>query len=1129
MTQTGKRTKYVGWEDVTSGAAKYTGDLTLPGMLVARILRSPVPFGRIVKLDCEPARDLPGVRGVVTASDLPTDRLYIHAGAPYSDRPPLAKSHVLFVGQEIAAVAADTAESADAALRAIRLKIRTARAPLETHAALAGRGASLHRRAEGRAKNVSVDAHEVWGDDSGLDLESMVSAAGKFTYPQVAHACMETNKTLASWDETRAELHMWTSTQAPWFVQHECAAILGLDTNQVILHDVRVGGGFGSKSKICDHEVLAGLLSMKTGRPVMLELSRDEEFTATKSRHGFSVGLRAYADQDGRLKLFDADVVVDNGAFNHYGPFVMKAGVKTLGIMYDLAAVRWRSRLVDTAHVPGAQFRGYGKPQVVFAIESLVDELAAQLNIDPIDFRLQNILSENTVALSGAHITSFKLADCLRAVRAALDWDAKKGDSAWKEPAPHIRRGLGVAVAVQGGAVYQFGDSNESASAVDLFADGRIRVRYASQDAGTGQRTILAQCAAEELGVGLDQVEVVLGETATSPVDMGAWSSRGTHMGLHATRMAAGELRRALLAAAGQKLGTSELTVAGGAIHGAGSVIGLGDLAPALDGFHDDLVSREATYRDPLMEKAGPNGRSNLSPSYPCAAHGVEVEVDTSTGETNVVHYVAAHDVGTAINPAAVEGQVIGAAAMGIGAALGEELIFSEGRVVNGSYIDYALPRAADLPDIDVVLVESSDDGGPYGAKGVGEIGIIPPGPAIANAVRDAIGLRAHELPITPDKIIRALDDGRRRHRYHIWRRPGRWEIAAARRLYPLGLHWLLETFGKHLPPYPPVVAPEVVRAASPDELAEALRAGATAIGGGTDAIVLQERGFTTHPRLVSTRFAGSLAETISTPEQIVLGAGVTLAAAAEFLDAEIRGTGEAIRKIATPQIREMATVGGNLLQAKRCWFYRSGINCYKRGGPTRPCYAVLGDHRFYHAAIGAHRCQAVTPSDLATILLSLDATVSVRRADGRTDRLPICEFYVGPGESCLRPGDFLAAVSVPRSPANRALSFDKIRLWTGDFAIVSVALATEISPGSYWSNTRLVFGGLASAPFRVPQLEQLLDRGERGQDKTGPLLNSVFAAKAHPLARNGWKLDAGIGLMQRVVRDLGNASSTVR
>jgi CO/xanthine dehydrogenase Mo-binding subunit/CO/xanthine dehydrogenase FAD-binding subunit len=1115
----GQRVRPLDWRERSAGAVRYTADLREPHHLHAAVLRSPHPHARIVSLDVSRAVAMPGVRAVLTSADFPPGALYQHRGGPLSDRPPLAVDVVRNVGQEVAAVAADTLEQAAAACRAIRVRYRQLPAPLTIADALAEGAPALHDRRSGET-NVSVRWTAEWGDVATGRRTAQRSVEGRYVYPSVSHAVMEPATTLASWDARRQVLELWTSTQAPWFVVKEVSHLLGLRADQVICREVAVGGGFGAKSKVAEHEVLAAALSRKAQLPVLLALTRQEEFAAAKPRHRFETWLRTSADEHGRITLFEADIHVDNGSYNHMGSSVMRVGVITLGSMYRPDGVTFDARLVDTATQAGGQFRGYGTPQVSLAVESQVDELAESLGMDPLALRLANLAPEHETSLCGYAITTNKLEACLVQVRDALDWDTKK---ARRTPG----RGLGVAAGVHGSGAYAYEHANRSDAAVDVHDDGRVGVRFGGADAGTGQKTILAQVAATELGVSVEDVDVLSMDGERTPFELGAWSSRGTHMTGMSVGRAAREMAERLRGLAADKLGSSQVVLRDGKAVAPTGELSLGDLVRLSDDAVDGTLSQESSYVLEGTEMLLPGqDTANLSPTYNYAAHGVELDVDRRTGEIRLLDYVAAHDVGAAINPTLVEGQIVGGAAMGIGAALGEEIVREGGRVVNSSYVDYALPRAADLPVIRPFIVDNHDPAGPYGAKAVGEMPVIPPGAAIANAVYDAVGVRIRELPITPDKVLTALaaQEGRTR-RIRLARRPDRWWVALVRWAYPRGLHAVLHRWGTRIGPgVGPRCHPSDATLVVPTSVADACAAldrDATPLGGGTDLLVESTRSRRPPRTFVAVSGLREMRAVSRTPEGgVEVGGAVTLEELERACAEQAPAISAAIRTIASPQVRGAATVAGNLVQAKRCWFFRNDFPCYKRNGPTSPCYAVLGDHRFQHAAVGGHRCQAVTPSDLATILIAYDATVVLEGLFGRR-ALPVADLYSGPGETVLRDHELVVRVDLPEHALRRDVVFEKLARWTGDFATASVALSAHVQPDGAWEDVRMVLGALGPTPYRCRPVERALEGQRPLTADVRRLLDVELDRTAHPLPNNVWKLDAVAGLAERAAERL--------
>lgn len=1120
MRVVGRRVRAIDWRQRTSGAATYTEDVALDGSLVGAILRSPYPHAEIRSIDVSAALAIPGVQAVVTAADLPPGTRYLHAGPAHADRPPLATDRVRYIGQEVAAVAADSPESAEAARAAIRVRYRVLPAPVSTAAALADNAPVLHERAGGR--NLAMVDSGVWGDPATGRRLSAVAVEGTYRYPKVAHACMERSTTAARW--TGGTLELWTTTQAPWYVALEVANALGVDVDDIVCRDIGVGGGFGARSKIGEHELIAALLARRAGKPVRLALSREEEFSATKTRHGFEVTTRLHATGDGRLCLIEGDIVVENGAYNHSGPLVTKVGIKTMGALYQPEAVTWRARLVDTAVQPGGQFRGYGGPQVAFALESQVDELSERLGIDPIDLRVRNANPPGSTALCGARIGSARLVECLGEVRAALDWDHRR--STGRQPG----RGLGVAAGMHGSGSHVGPGTNESSAAVQVDEDGRAQVSFGSLDTGTGQRTICALVAAEELGLEPADVEVTMGHAPEVPHDAGAWSSRGTHMAGHAVRAAASSLADQFRRSAADKLDsepTAVLLADGRATAGERS-IEIGELVAAADQAQDGRLRAEATYVEDRMEPFGADHPTpNFSASYTFCAHGAEVEVDELTGRLRVVSYAAAHDVGRALNPGATEGQIVGGVVMALGAVLGEEVIHEAGRVVNPAFINYPVPRASDVPEIRAILVEGPEEAGPYDAKSVGEMPTYPVAAAVANAVYDAAGIRLRDLPFTPDKVLAALAarDARRRPVRPVWRRPSRWWIAMVRALYPRGLHAVLHRYGTRLARRVPrralaeITAPTAVDGVVGD--LGGRQGDAVVLAGNTDLSLQRRQGLASPVRLVALSEVAELRRLEWHDDgSLVIGAGVSLTHLIDHTSRRLPVLADAARTIASPQVRTVATVGGNLLQAKRCWFFRNGFDCYKRGGVTCPCYAVDGDHRFHHAIVDGHRCQAVTPSDLATVMVALEAQATVAGPKGEWTT-SVSDLYRGPGETRLAHDDLLVRLTVPATRVARPAAFEKLALWEGDFAVVSAALSVSVESSGRWHDPSIVLGAVAPVPLRLRRAERRLDGSIVDAAGLRGAVADELTRVAHPLARNGWKVLAAEGIGVRAFEHL--------
>ncbi len=1168
-----QRVRPTGWDERTSGTALYTTDVQLPDTLTARVLRSPHPHADIRSIDTARARSLEGVAAVVTAADF-GEQTYLHLGDPFRDRSAMARNRVRFVGEEVAAVAAETEAAAAAALRLIEIDYKPRPATLHPPADARGRERS-HRPGAARPKrravihdhapdNVAMRITRAYGNLEAARAAADVTVTGTYNYPPAAHVCLEPHSAVARWDPGAERLCLWLSTQAPYFVRKEVAHMLGLRIDQVRTHPVAVGGGFGAKAKAGSHEVIAAALAMRVpGRPVRLVLDRAEEFAATAVRHPFRVELTTGASSDGRLTHREGHIGVDNGAYNHAGPSVAVYATMLAANLYRLEGCETTAELVYTNRQPPASFRGYGNPQMTFAMESQIDELAGQLGIDRIDLRLRNACRDGDVTLTGWRLGTARLAECLERARAEIGWDAK-------QELAGSGQGVGVAAAIHVSGANAFEHSELSEAAVDVLTDGTARVRFAGSDAGTGQATLLRQIASHELGIAFDDVSATMMDSHNAPLDLGAWSSRGTVWGGHATADASRRAAQILKRAAAEKFGSSASRVRlvdGEARYGADAV-SVGDLVALTEqGAASGQISAEGSYLTDVDKMDKQTGRSHFTPAYGICVQAVEVKVDRDTGEVRVTDVVSVHDSGAALNPAAAQGQVTGAVAMGLGAALGEELVYEQGRLVNPSLAEYAAPRAADLPAIRAVLLDGYDSAGPYGAKGLGEIGLVPTPAAVANAVAHATGVRVRDLPITPDKLRgftrarasplegarpasadRAQAPAAARPR-SVLRRPRLWWTELLRRLYPLGVFWLLDRCGargtrRRLAA--PALAPEhtVQPVQRPATVAETTTAKAVAaasdrgpgdyIAGGTDLLVAARQGLRSPVHLIDVTSVRSMRRLRQTPDGgLSIGAAVTLedlrrhVLASDPAEGSLNGDSmlaDLLKALATHQIRELATVGGNLLQQKRCSFYRNGFPCYKRGGWKCPCYAVLGDHRFQHAVIGGHRCQAVTPSDLATGLLALGAAaLTASPSSGKPTRhLPIGRLYKGPGEPALAPGELLTAVEVSAEARARRAAFEKLAGYSGDFAVCSAAVSLRLADdGHTVAAARIALGAVAPVPYRARRSERRLI-GASLQDTTALAETaSAWAVEAHPLPRNAWKVDAASGLLRRTLMRL--------
>lgn len=1111
MAAVGARTRHVDWNAITSGSARYTADIPLDGELIAMVLRSSQAHAEIVEIDITRARSLPGVHAVLTAADV-TDKRYLDYREPDRDRQILASKIVRHIGEPIAIVAATTAEVAAQALDLISIRYRPLPVLDSVEKSLSQTAVAIHPHPA--ASNVALHVDRSFGTNPQRPSGSTHVLRTAYRSSRQSHATMEPHTVKAHWNPDEPCLHVWTPSQNPRLIHRDLAQLFGLLPQEVRLHEVSIGGDFGGRTQISSIEALTCALSLATARPVVLRQSRTDEFAFTKWRLSWDIDLELGCDANGKVTDLVAKFDVDNGAYNQAGPGEMLYGSIALGASYRWHSYQANGRCVYTNKTPASSFRGAGGYAVNWALECAIDELAEAAGIDPIDFRLANAIYEpEEISVTGWSIKSSALRECLIKARQEIGWDEKRKISG-------SGRGVGIACTIHVTALARDYMLN-STCALDVKDDGSIQIRSGCGDAGTGQKTLICQAVADVLDVPVEEISIVTIDTATTPHDAGAGASRGSFVSVTAARLLAEKARLELstLAAAHLSADIEDIEWANGCARRGNHTVDLAQLVK-LSGNANGIYSAEAQY---IGESHGPDpqGYEDIAPTYSFAAHAVEVDVDRETGVVKVLNVVAVHDSGTILNPISALGQVEGGIVMGMGAVLGESLIFQDGRVVNSTYSDYVLPRASDMPNIKSIFVGEADNLGPFGAKGLGEIPLITIGPAITNAIHNAVGIRLKEAPHSPDRVLQAIraKDGKPQRAGAIILRPERWWTAFVRKLYPMGLYQGMRWFAAHFNQRRP--AHSLATFHRPTSLSQALALldrskGAAPIGGGTDILALETGGLPVPETVVDLTAIGELKKIEILPDgSLSLGAAVTLS---ELGANNLCGSAltETLQQIATPQIRQSATIAGNLAQAKRCWFYRNGFDCYKRGGRARPCYAVTGDHRFYHAIQEAHRCQAVTPSDLATTLIALDAEVELRT--GETSRRVNLEgLYIGPGELDIKPNEVIASINIPAKARQRNTLYRKLSLSHGGFAIMNVCASARIDETGIASDVHIVVGSIAPQPSRERGLEKLLN-GRRVDAQMIDDCVHRWLSRTHPLEHNHWKAFAAANVIRETL-----------
>jgi 4-hydroxybenzoyl-CoA reductase alpha subunit len=734
------------------GAAVYTDDIALPGMLHAKTLRSPHAHARVRGVDASEALKLPGVHAVISGQDLPIRYGII----PWTqDETALAVDKVRFVGDPVAAVAAIDEDTADAALRLIRVDYEPLHAYLDPFESLARHDPQIH---EGRKEgNVSKHVRLAFGDVDAALARAETVVEGDYFFHGTTHAAIEPHCAVAAYAPDGV-LTLWSSTQITHYVHRALARVLELPAHRIRVIQPCLGGAFGGKSDPFSLEFCAAKLALRTRRPVKMLYTREEVFYAHRGRHPMHMRYRSGATRDGRLLGVDARIVIDGGAYSSYGLVTTYYAGQLLSGPYDFPAYRFDSTRVFTNKPPCGPKRGHGSVQPRFAFEVQLDQLAEKLRLDPIELRRRNLLPPCGMTVNGQRITSNGFAACLDRVEEQSGWRHRRGRLGFG-------RGLGVAGSMYiSGTNYPIYPNEMPQSGIQLKADrsGLVTVFSGGNDIGQGTNSIVQTLVAEELGLALDQVRVVAADTDLCPVDLGAYSSRGTFMIGNAVIDACRKLRTLLVQAVAEAWQVEPARVR----FVEGAVVDVEDASRALTSVEAfqlaearfDTLGATGAYNTPTLGGDYRGGTIGASPAYSFTAHVVEASVDVETGRITCERAWIAHDCGRALNPLLVAGQMEGSAYMGLAEALIEEHDVNRFGLHRGpSLLDYRIPTSVDTPDLRALIVESLDPEGPYGAKEAGEGPLHPALPALSNAVFDAVGVRLTHLPFTPGKVLQAL------------------------------------------------------------------------------------------------------------------------------------------------------------------------------------------------------------------------------------------------------------------------------------------------------------------------------------------------------------------------------------
>ena len=777
----------------TTGAGKYADDLTVPGMLIGKILHSPYPHARIKRIDATRALALPGVVAVVTGEDAPNKYGILPVG---HDETALAVEKVRYVGDNVACVAAVDEATAEKAMELIEVEYEPLPAWFDPEESMKAESDFIHPQ---RPHNIEKDYHHVFGDPDKGFAEANCIVEGRYIANEVTHAAMEPHCTLASFELNphtgqSGRLTVWSSTQVPYYLQHKLSIVLDMPMSQIRVIKPLVGGGFGGKSEVIPLEIIAAVAARKAKAPVKITYTREEVFWAHRGRPRTIVDLKTGITREGKLTAVAARVIQDGGAYCSYGVVSILYSGALLNALYDIPNVRWDGYRVLTNKPACGAMRGHGTVNVRFAFESQLDELAGKIGLDPAEVRRRNLLHPPCVTINGLRVRSYGLPECIDKVMERSGWEKRKGK---------LGRGRGLGIACShyvSGAANSIIRSDMPHSTVNLKIDrdGGVVVYTGASDIGQGSDTMVAQIAAEVLGCSLERIKVVAADTDLTPVDIGSYSSRVTFMNGNATLRAAHSVKEKIATAAAQKLNCAPEDVicrddvvyrrgteppqqvqsvstelSHGRVEGQtlrGSVLqNRKEEAPKTWMTFEEAVvgamgsegalTGTGAYAPPLDARGGKHkgGGVGPSPAYSYSAQVADVSVDEETGEVTVHKIWAAHDCGRALNPVSVEGQVVGSVWMGLGQALTEEMVWKDGLLMNPGLLEYHSPSSVESPEIECIIVESVDPEGPFGAKEASEGSLAATIPVIANAIYDAVGVRLREAPFTPERVLAAI------------------------------------------------------------------------------------------------------------------------------------------------------------------------------------------------------------------------------------------------------------------------------------------------------------------------------------------------------------------------------------
>jgi 4-hydroxybenzoyl-CoA reductase subunit alpha len=750
----GGRIPYIEGPLKVTGRAEYTDDIRRPGMLVARLLRSPWPHARLRSIDTSRARELPGVFAVLTGEKYPTP----FGVLPIThDETAIAVGKARYNGDIIAAVAAQDEITAEAALALVRCEIDPLPEYSDPRMGLNKVEEPIHARGL-NGTNIQKEVVQHFGDVDAAFARAAETVRVRANFAGVTHAFTEPMATIAE-ATPDGRLTVWSATQVPHYLHRSLSEVLGLPMHRIRVIKPEVGGGFGGKSDPLPHEIVCAALAIETGRPVKLLFDREDVFYTNHGRHPTQNDVRIALDASGRILAYDIDALIDGGAWSSFGTVTTYYnGVLAMG-PYLVPNFRYKGRRVYTNRPPSGAMRAHGGTNIRYSVEVALDQLAERMGRDPFDLRAQNAIEPDTLTVNEFRITSTSFLKCLEVARRTSGWDEKFRKLPFGQG---VGLGCGFYISGSNSPIHFTPKMPQSTVHLKVDMDGGIAVHSMQADIGQGSNTLLAAIVAEVLGVDLERVHVQRVDSDVSPIDLGSYSSRVTFMMGNAARAAAMRLRAQLLMAASELLErpVETLEVAHERIQVRGAPEFGVSFVHALHKAMEKVGALTASGSYDTHPRGGTfkGAKAGTAPAYSFAAYVAQVEADAETGDYRVQKVWAAFDCGRALNRLAVEGQIEGSIHMGLGQVMGESMNYRGGRLFNPSLLEYKIPTPEQMPEVEVLLVGEDDPEGPFGAKEAGEGPLVATLPAVANALYDALGVRFTDLPITPDKVVRGID-----------------------------------------------------------------------------------------------------------------------------------------------------------------------------------------------------------------------------------------------------------------------------------------------------------------------------------------------------------------------------------